>query len=90
MFDLIYPPSPAEVLPKPTAENPVAPATGGSEMLPVIRENGLVYAQASRAYCHGGSMLLHPVVHLHIINSNFHTTYSSLHVSKFEYLYKKI
>ena len=52
MFDLIYPPSPAEVLPKPTAENPVAPATGGSEMLPVIRENGLVYAQASRAYCH--------------------------------------
>ena len=68
MFDLIYPPSPADVLPKPTAENPVAPATGGSEMLPVIRENGLVYAQASRAYCHGGSMLLHPVVHLHIIN----------------------
>lgn len=39
-------------------------------MLPVIRENGIVYAQASRMYCHGGSFLLHPVVHLHIINRN--------------------
>lgn len=39
-------------------------------MLPVIRENGIVYAQASRRYCHGGSFLLHPVVHLHIINRN--------------------
>lgn len=40
------------------------------EMLPIIRENGIVYAQATRKYCHGGSFLLHPVVHLHIINRN--------------------
>ncbi|MDD6253120.1 MAG: NUDIX domain-containing protein [Candidatus Cryptobacteroides sp.] len=39
-------------------------------MLPIIRENGIVYAQASRAYCHVGSFLLHPVVHLHILNRN--------------------
>lgn len=39
-------------------------------MLPVVRESGLVYGQATRAYCHGGSFLLHPVVHLHIINRN--------------------
>lgn len=68
MFDLVYPPSPAPVLPKPAADRQAALDGGGAEMLPVIRENGLVYAQASRAYCHGGSMLLHPVVHLHIIN----------------------
>ena len=40
------------------------------EILPIIRENGIVYAQATRKYCHGGSFLLHPVVHLHIINRN--------------------
>ncbi|MCI2060663.1 MAG: hypothetical protein LKJ87_07415, partial [Bacteroidales bacterium] len=69
MFDLLYPISPAVVLPLPTAdapkpENNVSPV----EMLPVIKENGVVYAQASRKYCHSGSMLLHPVVHLHILN----------------------
>ena len=69
MFDLLYPITPAVVLPLPTAdapkpENNVSPV----EMLPVIKENGVVYAQASRKYCHGGSMLLHPVVHLHILN----------------------
>jgi len=41
----------------------------GKEMLPVIRDNGEVYAQASRSYCHNGSsFLLHPVVHLHVLN----------------------
>ena len=37
-------------------------------VLPVVEPSGLVTAQASRAWCHGGSKLLHPVVHLHIIN----------------------
>lgn len=68
MFDLVYPASPAVVLPKPTADKPADRPAPGTEMLPVIDENGIVYAQASRAWCHGGSMLLHPVVHLHILN----------------------
>ena len=36
------------------------------EMFPLIDEEGHVVGRATRAYCHGGSMALHPVVHLHI------------------------
>ena len=70
MFDLVYPPEPAPVLPVPTADNPSSAIVVKGEMFPIIRENGIVYAQATRSYCHGGSFLLHPVVHLHIINRN--------------------
>jgi isopentenyldiphosphate isomerase len=68
MLDLVYPSEPAPVLPLPTADRPVPPDLKGQEVLPVVRESGEVYARASRAYCHGGSFLLHPVVHLHILN----------------------
>lgn len=68
MFELLYPGSPAPVLPKQVAGVSEEAIVNAAEMLPIVRENGLVYAQATRAYCHGGSMLLHPVVHLHIIN----------------------
>ncbi|MBQ5486639.1 MAG: NUDIX domain-containing protein, partial [Bacteroidales bacterium] len=37
-------------------------------MVPVVEESGLVIGQASRETVHGGSMLLHPVVHLHVVN----------------------
>lgn len=36
------------------------------EVFPLIDEEGNVVGKATRAYCHGGSMALHPVVHLHI------------------------
>ena len=40
------------------------------ELLPVINEEGEFIRLAPRSECHNGeSMLLHPVVHLHIINS---------------------
>lgn len=39
------------------------------EMLPVVDETGQIISAASRGECHGGSMLLHPVVHLHVFNS---------------------
>lgn len=38
------------------------------EWLPIVNEKGEVTGQASRSVCHSGSMLLHPVVHLHILN----------------------
>ncbi len=42
-------------------------------MLPVINEDGEFIRLAPRHICHNGkSMLLHPVVHLHIINSEGH------------------
>lgn len=68
MFELIYPVEPAAVLPLPTAENPGRPLVPISERVPVVEENGLVIGQASRESVHDGSKLLHPVVHLHIIN----------------------
>lgn len=36
------------------------------ELFPLIDSEGNVVGRATRAYCHGGSMALHPVVHLHI------------------------
>lgn len=77
MFDLVYPTGPAPVLPLPTVGNPGELDFSGQEMVPVVEPNGLVVGQSSRAYVHGGSFLLHPVVHLHIINRN-----SELYIQK--------
>ena len=36
------------------------------ELFPLVNKKGEVTGKATRAVCHGGSMLLHPVVHLHL------------------------
>lgn len=65
MIELIYPAAaPAPVL----QHIATLRDTKSSEMLPVVEPNGTVIGQASRAWCHSGQKLLHPVVHLHIIN----------------------
>ena len=46
----------------------LAKAARGDEWLPVVNEKGEVVGKATRRSVHSGSMLLHPVVHLHIIN----------------------
>jgi isopentenyldiphosphate isomerase len=39
------------------------------ELFPVVDENGVQISVAPRSVCHDGrSMLLHPVVHLHLLN----------------------
>ena len=38
------------------------------EVFPLIDQDGQVVGRAARAYCHGGSMALHPVVHLHVLD----------------------
>lgn len=40
------------------------------EWFPLIDETGTVIGKATRRECHNGSRLLHPVVHLHILNPN--------------------
>ncbi|MCD8302414.1 MAG: NUDIX domain-containing protein [Prevotellaceae bacterium] len=41
-----------------------------NEMLPITDEQGNTVGAATRGECHNGeSMLLHPVVHLHVLNS---------------------
>lgn len=39
------------------------------EMFPLVDENGNIVGAATRGECHGGSKLLHPVVHLHMFDS---------------------
>ena len=39
------------------------------EMFPVVDDQGNILGAATRGECHGGSRLLHPVVHLHVFNS---------------------
>ena len=38
------------------------------ELLPLVDESGNQTGIATRGECHNGSMLLHPVVHLHVFN----------------------
>lgn len=40
-----------------------------NEIFPIVDESGRVVGKATRGECHGGSKLLHPVVHLHVFNS---------------------
>ncbi|MFH2143848.1 MAG: NUDIX domain-containing protein [Bacteroidota bacterium] len=40
------------------------------EMLPVVDEKGRLIGKAPRSVCHSGKKILHPVVHLHIVNKS--------------------
>lgn len=69
MFDLIYPLDMPPVLPPRRAgDAAVALEPGRKEMFPVVDPSGLVEGIASRQYCHSGSKVLHPVVHLHVMD----------------------
>lgn len=39
------------------------------EMFPIVDECGTIVGAATRGECHGGSKLLHPVVHLHLFDT---------------------
>lgn len=39
------------------------------ELFPIVDEEGCVIGKETRSVCHSGSMLLHPVVHVHVFNS---------------------
>jgi isopentenyldiphosphate isomerase len=40
------------------------------EYFPLVDEDGNVTGKATRAECHSGTFWLHPVVHLHVLNSS--------------------
>ena len=40
------------------------------EIFPVVDAEGNVIGKATRGVCHGGSKLLHPVVHLHVFDKS--------------------
>lgn len=68
MSVLLYPFNPAPVYPRPSIDRPGKTFRPMGEMLPLVEPSGVVYGQAARSWCHGGSRALHPVVHLHIID----------------------
>ena len=77
MIELIYPyDQVVPTLPSPTARDVDNPPVG-VEFFPVVEPNGLVLARSRREYCHSGSKLLHPVVHIHIIDR-----YSRIYLQK--------
>ena len=41
----------------------------GAELFPIVDEKGNVIGSASRKECHSGTKKLHPVVHLHVFDS---------------------
>lgn len=67
MVELIYPPETAPVVPSPSVDN-MSGYPQGTEWFPVVEPTGIVTGRASRAYCHSGAKVLHPVVHLHLID----------------------
>ena len=40
------------------------------EWLPIVDKEGSIIGKAPRSHCHSGQKLLHPVVHLHVLNKN--------------------
>ena len=69
MLELLYPIRQAPQVPSPRFTSVGTKTRASSEeMLPIVEESGLVIARAVRSYLHSGSKLLHPVVHLHIID----------------------
>ena len=69
MFELVYPAEPAPILPRRSVNSPAPEPALAAEMLPIVEESGLVIGQASRENCHTlPQKLLHPVVHLHILD----------------------
>jgi isopentenyldiphosphate isomerase len=68
MIELKYPPHAPWAVSMPAGLPPEL--LDSPELFPVIDEEGNVTGRTTRAVCHGGSMWLHPVVHLHIFNSD--------------------
>ncbi len=48
---------------------PQTQKTEPEERLPLVDEQGRIIGQAPRSACHRGEKLLHPVVHLHVLNN---------------------
>lgn len=67
-MELTYPPYTAPIFPSPNVNSPSQEIPASVEMLPLIEDCGLVVGRMTRKYAHSGSMALHPVVHLHLIN----------------------
>ncbi len=62
-------PVPPSVVEKPATAKQPERQDDGEEVLPIVNDRGLTIGKATRREFHNGSKLLHPVVHLHLFNS---------------------
>lgn len=72
MIELFYPEETAPRIPGPKAADVGSALNGdtaGEVYYPVVLENGIVIGRSSRSYCHNNA-LLHPAIHLYIIDRN--------------------
>jgi isopentenyldiphosphate isomerase len=51
------------------AKQPIIQSYENEVWLPVVEEDGKLIGKAPRSVCHKGEKILHPVVHLHVLNS---------------------
>jgi len=71
MIELVYPAEGyAPVIPAPKATDILNKMPMGrcEEWFPIVESSGEVVGMSRRSYCHSGSKVLHPVVHLHILD----------------------
>lgn len=66
-MELFYPAGQVEFLPRPTAARPGRPEDLIGEKFPVVEPSGEVVGITTRRLAHGGTRLLHPTVHLHVL-----------------------
>lgn len=57
---------------KKQTELPIEQRYEDEEWLPVVDEQGKILGKILRSQVHNGSLILHPVVHLHVMNPNKH------------------
>ncbi|MFA9392006.1 MAG: septation protein IspZ [Prolixibacteraceae bacterium] len=55
-----------------SAQLPIEERYEDEEWLPVVDEEGKILGKVIRSQVHNGSLILHPVVHLHVMNHNKH------------------
>ncbi len=71
-MELIYPEDSVPMVPSRYVYDSIVPegdlSESAKELFPIVDENGFVVGKACRWYCHSGVKVLHPVVHLHIID----------------------
>lgn len=68
MLELIYPVGNPPFQPAANIDVPAPEAHCFYELIPIVDISGAVIAQTTREYAHGGSKVLHPVIHLHVID----------------------
>ena len=68
MLELLYPAGQAPVIPSPRSYLADQTNVVADEILPVVEPSGVVIGQSLRSYIHSEGNILHPVVHMHIID----------------------